>query len=105
MLKTKTKDAVTEQTKEKPTPAYLQPDYTFQAEVSPVGDIDSLEPGTVYEIYCDQCQMCIRSQGQNIQSKFEKLKESGCVGCGNKELKVRRVNMSANTEGKSKHQK
>lgn len=102
MTKNKKKEAATEQHKEKPTPAYLQPDYPYQAASAPVENPDSLETGVLYEIWCNQCQMSIRSQGQNIKSRFEKMKESGCIGCGNKDLEIRRVNMTANAEGNRK---
>ena len=98
MLNIKKKEkAAAEQAKEKPIPAYLRPDYPYQAE-GIVEDADSLETGVIYEIWCDRCQMSIRSQGQNIKDKFGKLRESGCIGCGNKDLKIRRVNMTANAE-------
>lgn len=103
MLKNKKKEeTVIEQMKEKATPAYLRPDYPYQAEGT-VEDADSLETGVIYEIWCDQCQMSIRSQGQNIKGKYIQLRESGCIGCGNKDLKIRRVNMTANAELKEEH--
>ena len=79
---------------EKPTPAFLRPDYPYQAVGEAITDLDTLEAGAVYEIKCHQCEMSIRSQGQNIKSTFERLKDSGCIGCGNKDLVVRRVDMS-----------
>ena len=100
MLKNEKKEKIViEQTNEKPTPAYLQPDYPYQAVGAPVENLDSLETGMIYEIWCNQCQMSIRSQGQNIKSRFEKMRESGCIGCGNKNLQIRRVNMAADAEG------
>ena len=44
---------------------------------------------------CPACEMAIRSQGVNIKSTFERLKESGCIGCGNKELIIKKVDISA----------
>lgn len=81
--------------KEKPTPAFLREDYPYKAIGEPITDLDTLCEGVVYEIKCHKCEMAIRSQGQNIRSTFERLKDSGCIGCGNKELVVRRVDMSA----------
>lgn len=92
--KKKVEEPKVEQPKEKPTPAYLRDDYPYKA----VGDAlkpEECEDGVVYEIWCSQCQMSIRSQGQNIRSQYERLKDSGCIGCGNKELVIRRVDMSA----------
>lgn len=80
---------------EKPTPAFLRPDYPYKAVGEPITDLDALEPKTVYEIKCHQCEMSIRSQGVNIKSTYERLKDSGCIGCGNKNLVIRRVDMSA----------
>ena len=90
----KVEEPKVEQKVEKPTPAYLRDDYPYKA----VGE--ALKPeecvdGVVYEIWCDKCQMSIRSQGQNIRAQYERLKDSGCIGCGNKELIIRKVDMSA----------
>lgn len=82
---------------EKPTPAFLREDYPYQVTgeaISPK-DLDGLNPSAVYEIKCLACEMSIRSQGVNIKSTYERLRESGCIGCGNKELVVKRVDMSA----------
>lgn len=79
--------------KEKPTPAFLREDYPYKAIGEPITDLDDLDPSTVYEIKCHQCEMSIRSQGVNIKSTYERLKESGCIGCGNKELVVKEVDM------------
>ncbi len=84
---------------EKPTPAYLRDDYPYKAMGDPLTQeqIDALENvGTVYEIWCPTCQMAIRSQGANIRDTYARLTGgSGCIGCGNKELVVRMVDMSA----------
>ena len=80
---------------EKPTPSFLREDYPYKAMGEALTDLDSLEPGSVYEIKCPACEMSIRSQGQNIKGTFERLQSSGCIGCGNKELMVRAVDMSA----------
>ena len=79
---------------EKPTPAFLRSDYPYQAVGDVIENIDTLEDGVVYEIKCHACEMSIRSQGKNIKSINKRLKESGCIGCGNKELIIRRVDMS-----------
>lgn len=85
------------QPKEKPTPAFLRPDYPYKA-VGDELDVSQVEDGVVYEIKCHQCEMSIRSQGQNIRSTWERLQSSGCIGCGNKELVIRKVDMSAAEE-------
>lgn len=84
---------MTEPPKEKPTPAFLREDYPYKAIGDPITDLDSLEPSAIYEIKCHQCEMSIRSQGVNIKSTYERLVESGCIGCGNKELVVKKVDM------------
>ena len=89
-----------EQPKEKPTPAFLREDYTYKAIGKSITDLETLEDGVVYEIKCHHCEMSIRSQGKNIRSTYERLKESGCIGCGNKELVVRKVDMSRATQDK-----
>lgn len=78
----------------KPTPAFLRDDYPYQAIGDAITDLDSLEIGVLYEIKCSQCEMSIRSQGQNIKSTYERLKENGCLGCGNKDLIIKKVDMS-----------
>ena len=95
MFKKKVEEPKVEQPKEKPTPAFLRDDYPYKAIGEAITDLDSLESGVVYEIKCHQCEMSIRSQGQNIKSTYERLKSTGCIGCGNKELKIYKVDMSA----------
>jgi len=87
---------VVEEKKEKPTPAYLRDDYPYKAIGEAITDLDSLEPTSVlYEIKCPKCEMSIRSQGCNIKSTYERLmRENGCIGCGNKELVVKKVDTS-----------
>ena len=87
---------VAEEKKEKPTPAYLREDYPYKAIGEPITDLDSLKPtGVLYEIKCPKCEMSIRSQGCNIKPTYERLmNEKGCIGCGNKELVVKRVDTS-----------
>ena len=82
-----------EEKTEKPTPAYLRDDYPYPAVGEPITDLDSLEMhGVLYEIKCPKCAMSIRRQGCNIRSTLERLTGgNGCIGCGNKELVVKRA--------------
>lgn len=89
----KVEEPVVEQKVEKSTPAYLREDYPYKA-VGEALEVEEVQDSVVYEIWCDKCQMSIRSQGQNIRSQYERLKDSGCIGCGNKELIIRLVDMS-----------
>lgn len=91
---------VVEEKQEKPTPAYLREDYPYKAVGEPITDLDSLVPtGVLYEIKCPKCEMSIRSQGVNIKPTYERLmNEKGCIGCGNKELVVKMVDMSRMAE-------
>lgn len=91
----KKKAPVEEKVQEKPTPAYLREDYPYKAIGEAITDPDSLENGVLYEIKCNQCEMSLRSQGQNIKKTYERLKENGCLGCGNKDLVIKKVDMSA----------
>ncbi len=97
IFKKKNEEPATEETKEKPTPSYLKPDYPYQATGEKIADLDTLIPGIVYEIKCTQCEMSIRSQAQNIRKNYERLKSCGCIGCGNRELVIRAVDMSGVT--------
>ena len=90
----KVEEPVVEEKKEKPTPTYLRDDYPYKAVGGALKPEECVD-GVVYEIWCDKCQMSIRSQGQNIRTQYERLKDSGCIGCGNKELIIRLVDMSA----------
>ena len=85
------------QPEEKPTPAYLRDDYPYKAIGDPITDLDTIaDSSEVYEIKCHECEMSIRSQGPNIKSTYERLMAgNGCLGCGNKDLVVRLVDMSA----------
>lgn len=91
----KKKTEPVEKSAEKPTPAYLREDYPYKAIGDTITDLDSLENGVLYEIKCNQCEMSLRSQGQNIKKTYERLKENGCLGCGNKDLILKKVDMSA----------
>ena len=93
MFKKKVEEPIVEEKKEKPTPAFLREDYPYKAiggELKP----EECADGVVYEIKCHACEMSIRSQGQNIRNTWERLQSSGCIGCGNKELKIYKVDMS-----------
>ena len=91
----KKKTEPVEKPAEKPAPAYLREDYPYKAIGDAITDLDSLENGVLYEIKCNQCEMSLRSQGQNIKKTYERLKENGCLGCGNKDLVLKKVDMSA----------
>ena len=91
----KKKTEPVEKPAEKPTPAYLREDYPYKAVGEAITDLDSLEEGVLYEIKCNQCEMSLRSQGQNIKKTYMRLKENGCLGCGNKDLVLKKVDMSA----------
>ena len=91
----KKKKTAEDKPQEKPTPAYLSEDYPYKAIGEAIIDLDSLEDGVLYEIKCHQCEMSLRSQGQNIKKMFERLKENGCLGCGNKYLVLKKVDMSS----------
>ena len=108
-------EPIVKEKKEKPTPAYLRPDYPYQAVGEPITDLDTLVPnGVLYEIKCHKCEMSIRSQGCNIKPTYERLMYGvevknddgttrieggkGCIGCGNKELVVRMVDTSKMAE-------
>lgn len=91
----KKKTPVEDKPQEKPTPAYLREDYPYKAIGEAITDLDAFEDGVLYEIKCHQCEMSLRSQGQNIRKTYERLKENGCLGCGNKELVLKKVDMSS----------
>ena len=112
---------VVDQPKEKPTPAYLREDYPYKAIGEPITDLDSLvQTGVLYEIKCPKCEMSIRSQGINIKSTYERMMNGvevknedgtvrveggkGCIGCGNKELVVKMVDMSRMAEREADRQ-
>lgn len=115
--KKKVESPAVEKKVEKPTPAYLGEDYPYKAVGDVITDLDSLEQhGVLYEIKCPKCEMCIRSQGCNVKRIYEKLLNGveiknedgssrieggkGCIGCGNRELVVRKVDMSKMAEVK-----
>lgn len=100
---------------EKPTPAYLRDDYPYKAIGEPITDLDSLVPnGVLYEIKCPKCEMSIRSQGINIKPTYLRMMDGvevknedgttrieggkGCIGCCNRNLVIRQVDMSKMAE-------
>ena len=104
-----------EEKKEKPIPAYLRDDYPYKPIGEPITDLDSLvQTGVLYEIKCPKCEMSIRSQGCNIKPTYERMMNGvevknddgtirieggkGCIGCGNRELVIREVDMSRMAE-------
>lgn len=106
---------VVEEKKEKPTPAYLRDDYPYKAVGEPITDLSTLVPtGVLYEIKCPKCEMSIRSQGVNIKPTYERMMNGvevknedgttrieggkGCIGCGNRELVIKMVDMSRMAE-------
>ena len=95
MFGKKKKSEVNDKPQEKPTSAFLREDYPYKATGDVITDLDALENGVLYEIKCNQCEMSLRSQGQNIKSTYEKLTANGCLGCGNKDLVLKKVDMSA----------
>lgn len=83
--------------KEKPTPAFLRPDYPYPAIGEPITNLSTLKPtGVLYEIKCQnaECGLCARSQGVNIPRLYEKLTTDGCMTCHGKDFVVREVDMS-----------
>ena len=106
---------VVEEKKEKPTPAYLREDYPYKAVGEPITDLNTLkDTGVLYEIKCPKCEMSIRSQGINIKSTYARMMDGvevknddgttrveggkGCIGCGNRELVIKEVDMSRMAE-------
>ena len=83
-----------DQPAEKPTPAYLRPDYPYQAIGEPITDFSLIrQTGVLYEIKCltPDCCLCARSQGVNIPGMYEKMTTDGCPSCKGKEFVVREV--------------
>lgn len=80
--------------KEQPVPAFLTKDYPYQAVGMEFTDIEMLIPEVVYEIKCSACETAIRAQGKKLSTKYNLMKDSGCMCCGNKALVVKRVDMS-----------
>ena len=115
-------NTVVEEKKEKPIPAYLREDYPYKAVGEPITDLDLLKPtGVLYEIKCSKCEMSIRSQGINIKSTYVRMMDGvevknddgsvrveggkGCIGCGNRELVIREVDMSRMKEVEEQRKK
>ena len=83
-------------TKEKTTPAYLDDDYPYRTVGEFIKGLDSLKSvGALYEIRCPECEMSIRAQGDKVKHTYDRLTDdNGCIGCSNKNLEVRIVDMS-----------
>ena len=106
LRKKETKSPGAEQMKtEKPIPTFMREDYPYKAVDEVIEDPDSLEPTMIYEIKCNECEMAIRSQGINIKKTYARLKDSGCIGCGSKNLIVKRVYMriASREENRNNH--
>ena len=118
MFKKKEIEAPVVEKKEKPTPAYLREDYPYKAVGEPITDLSTLVPtGVLYEIKCPKCEMSIRTQGINIKPTYDRMMTgvevqnddgttrleggNGCIGCGNRELEIRQVDMSKMAEIKA----
>ena len=95
MFGKKKSQPIENKTQEKPTPAFLREDYPYKAVGEAITNPDALEDGALYEIKCHQCEMSLRSQGRNIKKTYERLKENGCLGCGNKDLVLKKVDVSS----------
>lgn len=91
-------------------PAFLREDYPYRAIGESINDFSLLSDTELYEIKCNQCQITIRSQGKNIKETYLRLTEgSGCFGCGNKMLIIRKVDMKkpasvSNVEAEKGHE-
>ena len=79
-------------------PSFLRDDYSYKSMGEEIGRLSKLKDDKIYEIKCNNCEMSVRSQGKNIIEIFERLKESGCIGCKNKDLVVKMVDMSGYNE-------
>jgi len=79
--------------KEKTIPLFLKEDYPYKAAGNEITDIKRLEPDVVYEIRCPVCKINIRSQGEKTRTTYERLKNVGCISCGNTKLVIRMVEM------------
>ena len=101
MFGKKKSQSVDNKTKEKPTPAFLREDYPYKAVGEAIVDLDALEDGALYEIKCHECKMSLRAQGRNIKKTYERLTENGCLGCGNKNLVLKKVDMSSASQEKT----
>ncbi len=79
-----------------PTPAYLLPDYPYQACGEIITDLKTLQSKDVlYDIHCSECGMSIRMQGDKVKHTYDRLtKVNGCIGCGNRNLTIRKIDIS-----------
>lgn len=81
----------------KPTPAYLLPNYPYQANGEVIAESDTFQSKDVlYEINCPECGMSIRVQGNKVKDTYDRLmKSNGCIGCENSNLKIRKIDMNS----------
>ena len=110
--------AAVENNREKTAPTFCRENYPYKAVGDVITDFDSLEPhGVLYEIKCPKCEMSIRTQGCNVKRVYEKLMNGvqvknedgsvrteggkGCIGCGNRELVVKKIDMTQMAEAKA----
>ena len=110
--------ATVEKNIEKTTPTFCRENYPYKAVGDVITDFDSLKPhGVLYEIKCPKCEMSIRSQGCNVKRVYEKLLNGvqvknedgsvrteggkGCIGCGSRELVVKKIDMAQLAEVKA----
>lgn len=81
-------------TENKPIPAFLRADYPYKTVGEVIQNVESIaDKDAVYEIKCNICEMSIRSKGNNIKNLYNRLKTSGCLGCGNTDLVVKLVDI------------
>lgn len=80
----------------KPTPAYLLPDYPYQAVGKEIADLEPLKSSNMlYEIKCPECGTGIRAQGDKVKYSYTRLiNGNGCIVCGNKNLIINEIDMS-----------
>lgn len=75
-------------------PSFFRENYPYKA----IGDaiIDSemllLEKG-IYELECPRCKCVIRAQGKKLYTKYNLIKEAGCVSCRAKDLMIKKVDI------------
>ena len=107
-----------ENNRKKTTPTFCRENYPYKAVGDVITDFESLEPhGVLYEIECPKCEMNIRTQGCNVKRVYEKLLNGvqvknedgsvrteggkGCIGCGSRELVVKKIDMTQMAEAKA----
>lgn len=96
LMKTSTEGIRNKSISLKKPPAYLGKEYLYPPVGENVNESNLIsDANAVFEIKCPSCKMSIRAQGQKIKAIYERLiKNGGCFGCGEKELKIYKVDMS-----------